>query len=666
MVVKLGVFARKTVAGICWGWVLALPAVVFGQTGNYTTNGTEYSIVGSLPGDQVEPDVALTTNGGGFVVWQDNITDGDGWGVSAINLSGSGSSFRVNVQGAGNQENPRVALLPGGAAAFVWQGGPLGYQHIYSRFLSSSGLWLTNNDVEINTFTNNFQINPAIATLANGNVIIVWGSFDEAGPMSLQDVYGRIYSPSGTPVTGEFLINEFTNYNQRTPTVAALANGGFVVAWVSEQERVVGVPNANAVLPSQQLYPSIDVYARLYGANGAPQGDEFLVNSDSNPCAHPGVAAGTDGGFMITWDAYDMTSPTTNSLDIYARSFSSAGAGSGGTVMRVNTYLYGDQYAPRISSLGTNYLIAWTSLAQDGSREGGYGQFLNANGSEIGGEFRVNTTTISSQMEPAVASDGVSQFLVVWTSYTGSPYGFDLFAQRYQNTGAALQPVPALFVYAPFVVSNNVYQPQLVVTWPPMAGLSISNYEVYVNGAATNMAVVTTNTWTMTAANGLAASSSNWFQVDYVTAGGSRSPLSPAAGAMTWSGLNWGGVPYEWMAMFFGGYYGGTYHTNGWPAASQPPPGSPPGSPTLLQLFLSGGIPYEPATWLQTTLTQTAQGMLLSWNTQPGFTYQVQVKTDFGSAWTNLAAPRFAAGYSDQINVGGTPVGYYRVLLLRQ
>ena len=643
-----------------------MPAVVFGQTGNYTTNGTEYSIVGSLPGDQVMPDVALTTNGGGFVVWQDNITDGDGWGVSAMNLSGSGSFFRVNVQGAGNQENPRVALLPGGGAAFVWQGGQIGYQHIYARFLSSSGLWLTTNDVEINTFTNNFQINPAIATLANGNVIIVWGSFDEAGPMSLQDVYGRIYSPSGTPVTGEFLINEFTNYNQRTPTVAALANGGFVVAWVSEQERVVGVPNANAVLPSQQLYPSIDVYARLYGANGAPQGDEFLVNSDSNPCAHPSVAAGTDGGFMIAWDAYDLTSPTTNSLDIYARSFTSAGAGSGGTVLRVNTYLYGDQYAPRISSLGTNYLIAWTSLAQDGSREGVYGQFLNANGSEIGGEFQVNTTTISSQMEPAVASDGVSQFLVVWTSYTGSPYGFDLFAQRYQNTGTALQPVAALFVYAPFVVSNNVYQPQLVVSWPPMAGLSISNYEVYVNGAATNLAVVTTNTWTMTAANGLAASSSNWFQVDYVTTGGSRSPLSPAAGATTWSGLNWGGVPYEWMAMFFGGYYGGTYHTNGWPTASQPPPGSPPGSPTLLQLFLSGGVPYEPATWLQTTLTQTSQGMLLSWNTQPGFTYQVQVKTDFGGAWTNLAAPRFAAGYSDQINVGGTPVGYYRVLLLRQ
>jgi len=55
-----------------------IPAAVFAQTNYYTTNGTEYAIIGSLPGDQVFPDVALNSSGG-FVVWQDNITDGSGW-----------------------------------------------------------------------------------------------------------------------------------------------------------------------------------------------------------------------------------------------------------------------------------------------------------------------------------------------------------------------------------------------------------------------------------------------------------------------------------------------------------------------------------------------------------------------------------------------------------
>ena len=131
-------FTRQTAVCFCWGLVLTLPAAVFGQTNYYATNGTEYAIIGSLPGDQVWPDVAATP-AGGFVVWQDNITDGSGWGVSArrldSTLSGTLSTFRVNVQGTNDQENPRVAMLKNGGAVFVWQGGLKGYQHIYARFL---------------------------------------------------------------------------------------------------------------------------------------------------------------------------------------------------------------------------------------------------------------------------------------------------------------------------------------------------------------------------------------------------------------------------------------------------------------------------------------------------------------------------------------------------
>jgi hypothetical protein len=82
-------------------------------------------------------------------------------------------------------------------------------------------------------------------------------------------------------------------------------------------------------------------------------------------------------------------------------------------------------------------------------------------------------------------------------------------------------------------------------------------------------------------------------------------------------------------------------------------------------VFLSGGNPLVSSTWLRSTLTQTSEGLFLSWNTQPGFTYQVQVTTNF-SSWSNVGAPRFAAGISDSIYVGGSSVGYYRILLLRQ
>jgi hypothetical protein len=84
----------------------------------------------------------------------------------------------------------------------------------------------------------------------------------------------------------------------------------------------------------------------------------------------------------------------------------------------------------------------------------------------------------------------------------------------------------------------------------------------------------------------------------------------------------------------------------------------------LLKVFTSGGNPLDSGTWLRTALVKTQQGMFLNWNTQAGFTYQVQVTTNMVS-WSNLGAPRFAAGASDSIYVGTGSSAYYRVYLVR-
>jgi hypothetical protein len=661
--ISLPIRVQNVVAALVWALALALTSAASAQTNYYTTNGTEYAVIGNLLGDQVLPDAAISTNGG-FVVWQDNITDGSGWGISARRLddtlSGTLGTFRVNVTGTNDQENPRVTVLKNGGAAFVWQGGIEGYQHIFARFLTPANTFLTTTDLVVSKFTSNFQINPAIATLNNSNVVIVWSSYDQVTTNSQMDIYAKILSPTGTTVSNEFLINQFTNYNQRTPAIAALKNGGFIVTWVSEQQQIPSAPlgnNTNIYYSvSGAPVPSVNIYARLYKTNGAPVGNEFPVDAGSNPCANPRVAAATDGTFMIAWSARDVL--TANGWDVYARPFSNAGVG--GSVVRLNTYVNGDQYAPRLSAIGLDYLTTWTSLGQDGSREGVYGQFIHSDGSLVGGELLVNTTTLSQQIQPVVASDGVDQFLTVWAGYSGNPYSFDLFAQRYINVSAVLNALSAPFVYAPFTLSNNVYQPQLQVSWPSLLGISVSNFEVYVDGAATPMATVTTNQWTMTALNGLTTNDTHSFQVAYVTAAGNRSPLSSATSGTTWSGLNWGGIPYEWMAMYYGGYINGFYYTTAWPVA-----GSRIGSGTLQNIYVTGGNPFDASTWLQMKTTPTAQGMFINWNTQPGATYQVQVTTNFTS-WSNVGSPRFAAGTTDSMYVGGNAAGYYRVMVLRQ
>jgi len=640
---------------------LMAPARGLGQTNYYSANGTEYAPVGALPGDQMFPDVAITP-AGGFVVWQDNVTDGSGWGVSAERLNstdnGTLSSFRVNVQGTNNQTSPKVALLKNGGAAFVWQSGRSGQQHIFGRFLTPTNTWLTSTDLVVSTFTNTFQITPALAVLNDSNVVVVWASYNQAGTNSLLDVYGKILSPTGQVISNAFLINQFATYNQRTPAVAALAGGGFAVAWVSEQERLVA-PNlgSNAALAtaSADLTPTVDVYARLFRSNGVAVTGEFLVNSNTAACANPALAAATDGSFMVAWSQHDPLI-TSNGWDIFARPVSSTGVG--GAVVEVNSYTYGDQYAPKISAIGVDYLVVFTSLAQDGSREGVFGQFVHNNGALIGGEFRVNTTWMGQQMQPAVTSDGAAWFQVVWTTYAGTATGFDLYSQRYANVAAILQAMGAPIINAPFNLVSNKYVPQLVVSWAPVLGISITNFEVYVDGSATGITnwLGTSNQWTMGPINGLTTNSTHSFRVAYRTTDGRQSPTSAPASGTTWSGLNYYGIPMEWVEEYYGDNFAD------WPANVNAP--LIRGGMSLYNVFLTGGDPLDPSTWLTTYLMKTPGGMYLNWNTQPGMTYQVQTTT-FLTGWSNLGAPRYAAGTSDSIYVGGTPVGYYRVLMLR-
>jgi len=340
----------------------------------------------------VHPATSFTTNGG-FVAWEDYFIDSKGLGIGAMrlnsDLTGSGVPFRVDSLVSADQENAHVSMLNNGGAAFAWQGGKQGRQHIFARFLSSSNTWVT-GDVLVNAVTNKFQNNPVITTLLNGNVAVAYVSLNQAANNSMADVYLQVFSQDGVKLGGEVLVNQFTANNQRTPTIAALADGKVAVAWVSEQQRWTDASNG---------VPSVDIFARIFDSTGSPVTAEFLVNSASTLCANPDLASSPDGGFMATWMERDMV-VRNNGWDIAARRFSSAWVG--GTETRVNTQLYGDQYSPKIRRAGSTYLDVWTSLAQDGSKEGVFASYLNDDGSVSGSEFQVNSTTFGSQMHQAL------------------------------------------------------------------------------------------------------------------------------------------------------------------------------------------------------------------------------------------------------------------------
>jgi hypothetical protein len=340
-----------------------------------------------------------------------------GLGIYAAALGGDYTAWatcNASSNATGAQVRPSVKALRNGNTIYVWQSKVLGTPDIYARFGQGTNFYT--KPIRVNTYLKDQQVDPAAAGLPDGSAMVAWASYGQDG--SLWGVFARKVTAAGL-LTGaqEFLVNQFTAGNQRKPAVCALANGNVVFAWESEGERFLG---------------SVDIYARVFTSAGVPVTREFLVNSVTNKCASPALAPLGNGGFTAAWSQKDTI--LTNGWDVWARAFSANG---NPTVpgFRVNGHLYGDQYQPRLASGPNGVLAVWTSMGEDGDREGVFGRFLLGGTQVSGPQFRVNTTVVSQQLEPDVAWNGVDRFLVLWTSLAGpgstGASGFDLFGQIY-------------------------------------------------------------------------------------------------------------------------------------------------------------------------------------------------------------------------------------------
>ena len=126
------------------------------------------------------------------------------------------------------------------------------------------------------------------------------------------------------------------------------------------------------------------------------------------------------------------------SWDVFSRVFQADGTTTQDAV-QVNTYTVGDQYQPRVASVGGLQMAVWTSLGQDGSWEGVYGRLLVA-GIPAGEEIRVNNSTASKQLSPVVAAWPDGRFLAVWSGIARGT-SFDVFGRGFdgdEDAGGAL------------------------------------------------------------------------------------------------------------------------------------------------------------------------------------------------------------------------------------
>lgn len=179
------------------------------------------------------------------------------------------------------------------------------------------------------------------------------------------------------------------------------------------------------------------IFAQRFNALGAKVGGEFRVNqTTANNQFNPAVAMDPDGDFVVAWSSVNQDGSEDG---VYARVYDENGAAVTNE-FRVNTYTSGDQNDPAVAiDPNGNFIITWTSgdyfSGQDGSLFGVYAQRYNAAGTKVGGEFRVNSTTSNAQGFASVAVDSDGDFVVTWSSFDQDGSDGGVYFQRYNSSG---------------------------------------------------------------------------------------------------------------------------------------------------------------------------------------------------------------------------------------
>src|SRR5512133_1977897 len=236
----------------------------------------------------------------------------------------------------------------------------------------------------------------------------------------------RINDISGTLPNGPPAVNDL-------PSVVALADGGYVVVWRYVRDGVQG-PLAIS-----------DIHAQRFDASGSEVGTEILVNSTLifYNGGWPSVAALSDGGFVVTWNApMSFSSQGTAAMDVdqLGQRFDRNGNAVGPQFQVNENPSIFDHASEPTALAGGGFVVTWTadeSVAGAGNVPHVYMQRYDAAGSALGGDTRV-TQMNSIDADTSALPDG--GFAVAWSSDNQ----IDLYLQRFDGNGTAVGPVVRL------------------------------------------------------------------------------------------------------------------------------------------------------------------------------------------------------------------------------
>lgn len=255
----------------------------------------------------------------------------------------------------------------------------------------------------------------AVAVSDAAQVVVFSGN----GPGDDSGVFAKLYDAAGTAQgDGAFLVNSTVRGDQTAASVAIDADGNFVVVWSGR-----GVGDMQGI------------FLQRFDSTGTALGEETLVNTTAaGKQVDPTIAMDADGSFVVGWSGQS----TSDASGVYLQRFTATGEKDGSEVL-INTTTDDHQaeLAMVYDSAG-NLVTAWSSLGQDSSDWGIFGQRFDTDGDRLGDEFAWNSTTAASQTGVVLAAGPDGEVVAAWQTWAQDGDGWGVAARKLDADGTTL------------------------------------------------------------------------------------------------------------------------------------------------------------------------------------------------------------------------------------
>ncbi|MFT6922569.1 MAG: hypothetical protein ACJA1C_001575 [Crocinitomicaceae bacterium] len=449
---------------------LILGSVFFcGTTGIYAqlVGSTGETLVNTNTTDSTQQNCAISmdTLGRYVVVWESEGQDGDGFGIYAKIYNEDHtvrvSDFLINTSDITNDQRfPDVAMNAEGTFCVVWQSdedeGDDGFGgwntngwDCYRQIFDIDGAAVSSRS-RMNSSTAGNQMHPAVAA-ADDRFVVTWAS-EVAGENEFE-IKERYFLSNGANLAAPTVIQSVIGQHLTHPDVAMSATGAYTFTWQADSS------------DGDRIGIYYAMYDNTYVQIVAPTQVNTTTAGNQQ---EPRVAMDENGEFMIVWSSFDQDG---DHFGIYGQRFTSLGASSGGEIaINTTTANSQDHVAVAVTREGGKYIISWTDDVADGDYSGVYTRIMFSNGTFIGNDALVNTTTSDYQNFSDVA---------IGTDNTEAVYAW----QSGINSGSTSQTDPSYYgIYAQGFVVEDITPPVAVC----------ENVSVYLDGTG-NVSIAPTD-----------------------------------------------------------------------------------------------------------------------------------------------------------------------------